>query len=193
MLALTYALINDECYRTDLQQTFKLAAIPASVLTNWIPVIAGDGNQRILGGVAEIESLPTISHGVVIQRATYDAMNVASAINSQFLWTVPPNDEGFFRVLLCAKVTQVASSSSTLGGSGGFTVNFTSADDGQVLNSLPGVLNGNVGHNDLTTTWGFGDIIIYAEVNTNISFNFGYLSSGATPMQYAIHVRLEDL
>lgn len=166
--------------------------------------IDGDADVWMTGDFNQFNGLSLVSHGLASQVARYDGQNLGAALSNIPLYTTPTatgggstdvnnNYSGFYRVLYAAKVTQAASVSSTLGGSGGITFTFTSADDGQILNSIPGVLNGNVGHNDLTTTWGSGTQTLYVASGTQITFSFGYVSSGATPMQYAIHVRLEDL
>lgn len=166
--------------------------------------IDGDGDVLMTGDYDEFNGLPLVSHGLMSQVARYDAYNQSAALTNVLLYTTPTNEgeaatdpnndyTGFYRVSYAAKVTTPASGSSTLGGSGGITFSFVSADDMQTLNSIPGVLNGNVGHNDVTTTWGSGTQIIYVEQGTQITFSFGYISSGTTPMQYVIHIRLEDL
>lgn len=166
--------------------------------------IDGNADIHMTGDFDEFNGLPLVSHGLSSQVATYDVQNEGAALTNVLLYTTPTNEgaaatdpnnnyTGFYRVSYAAKVTQAASNSSTLGGSGGITFSFVSADDGNTLNSIPGVLNGNVGHNDLTTTWGSGQQILYVEQGTNITFSFGYVSSGATPMLYALHIRLEDM
>lgn len=166
--------------------------------------VDGDGDLWMTGDCNQFNGLSLVSHGLPSQVARWDGQNLAAAQSNVVLYTTPTATgggstdvnnvySGFYRMIYCAKVTQAATVSSLLGGSGGMTVSFVSADDGNTLSSIPSVLNGNVGHNDLTTTWGYGSQVIYAASGTNITFSFGYTSSGATPMQYALHVRLEDL
>jgi len=146
------------------------------------------------GKFTNYAGLPLVNSGVPSQVASFDAVNQGAAITSQFLYTTQQTDVGqtgdFFNAFYSAKVVQAATSSSTLGGTSGITFNYTSGDDGKSLSSIPGVLNGNVGHNDLTTTVGTGAFTLYAKSGSTIQFNFDYLSSGITPMLYDIHVRL---
>jgi hypothetical protein len=166
----------------------------------FIYLVDSSGNVSTLGQFEFFNGLPLVSHGLASQVARFDALNQGGVITNQLLYTSPAVLDydgspysGFYRMTYTAKVTQVASSSSMLGGSGGITFTYISADDGQTLSTIPGVLNGNVNHNDLTSTVATGTSIVYAQAGTNITFSFGYTSSGATPMQYALHIRVEDL
>jgi hypothetical protein len=146
------------------------------------------------GKFTNYAGLPLVNSGVPTQIASFDAASQGAAITSQFLYTTSQSDTGqvgdFYNAFYSAKLVQAASSSSLLGGSGGITFNYVSGDDGVSLSTIPGVLNGNVGHNDLTSTVGAGVFTFYAKALTTIQFNFGYVSSGATPMLYNLHVRL---
>jgi hypothetical protein len=95
----------------------------------------------------------------------------------------------FTQLFFEAKVVQAASSGSMLGGTSGITYSFL-AGDGHVVSSIPGVLNGNVNHNDLTSAVASGLFTMYAAPGTPITVSFGYSSTGVTPMLYNLHIRL---
>ncbi|VVB52075.1 Uncharacterised protein [uncultured archaeon] len=143
-----------------------------------------------------------VSHGLVSEVATFDATQQQAAISNQLLYTIPTNatqpngvltiKSGFFRITWTIKLTQAATTSSVLGGSGGFQATYTSADDGVVVTTPGTAFSGNANNNPATTV-ASGQTIIYASSGSNILFGVGYTSVGATPMQYSVHARVEDL
>lgn len=84
-----------------------------------------------------------------------------------------------------AKVTQAATTSSVLGP---FTFTYTDCGDGtsQVLTIASAAGN-------LTSTQINGTVIACVKPSTTPTFTMGYTSVGATPMQYEMHIRIEDL
>ena len=143
------------------------------------PVVLGT-----FGGV------PTVSHGMAIAVCHQDYAAQSAAISNLLYYTVPANRAGFFRVTWSAKVTVPASVSSVLGGGSAFQLTYTDGVDNTVLTSPSTAFSGNGGN--VATTQGSGVVNIYAAANSAININFGYTSSG-TPMQYYLHVRLEDM
>lgn len=160
--------------------------------------LVGPGGNSLLnisngGKFTTCAGLPLVNSGVPSQVASIDLYSQGAALSNQPLYTVAQTDKNqvgdFYSAFFTAKVTQAASSSSTLGGTSGITYSYT-AEDGYALSSIPAVLNGNVGHNDLTSTVATGLFTMFSLVNTPITFSFGYISSGATPMLYSLHIRL---
>ena len=115
----------------------------------------------------------------------------AAAITATTLYAVTASNPGVYRVSWDAVVTQAATTSSTLGGANGFQVTYTDADTGvSVTTAASPTSTGNtVG----TTAIGGTLPPINVKASTTIQFTFGYTSSGATPMQFALHPRLEYL
>jgi hypothetical protein len=137
---------------------------------------------------------PTVSHGLAVEIAHQDFANQAAAITNYPYYTVPASRAGFFRVNWLAKITQVAAgggASSILGGTNGMQVTYSDGIDGQQVTA------GTIGfagseYNTLGTQLS-GQILLYAASGSPITFTFGYASTGSTPMQYFLHVRLEDM
>ena len=92
---------------------------------------------------------------------------------------------GIFRISVNIVVTQVATSSSTLPS---LSVVWTDADNSQSLSlQLTPTDTGN-----LLTTVHSGTAIIYPSASTTVYLSIsGYASSGATPMQFSLHIRAE--
>jgi hypothetical protein len=145
------------------------------------------------GKFTEYDGLPLKNSGVPSQIAFFDALNQGAAISNQVLYTPVTTDATgageFYAAFFEAKVVQAASSGSMLGSTSGITYSFL-AEDGHAVSSIPAVLNGNVSHNDLTTTVASGMFTMYATPGTPITISFGYSSTGTTPMLYNLHIRL---
>ena len=134
---------------------------------------------------------PTASHGVPVEVFHTDFIAQQAALSNQLVYTVPASRAGFFRINWMAKVTQVASSTSVLGGGAAFQVTYTDGFDGTSLTTPSTAFTGNSGN--ALTTQGSGGVLIYAAAGSPINVSFGYTSSGGTPMQYMLHVRIEDM
>jgi hypothetical protein len=111
--------------------------------------------------------------------------NQAADIGNQTLYTVPVS--GTYRVSVYEVTTQAATTSSTLPP---VQVTYTDADTGVVA---PATVGGTI----TTNTKGAyqqGSVIISAQQGSTIQWNAsGYVSSGATPMQYTVRVVAEFL
>jgi hypothetical protein len=97
-----------------------------------------------------------------------------------------PSANGYYLVSAYDVITQVASSSST---TPSITVNYTDADSGSATNIT--IISGNssnaVGSHSISPAYP-----IYAKSGVAITLSSsGYVSSGATSMQYALHARLQ--
>ena len=93
---------------------------------------------------------------------------------------------GLYRISIHIGVTTAATASSTLPS---VTVSYT--DQSSVAQSGTAVASNS---GNLTTDVGRGDVICSCKAGSAITFSTsGYASSGATAMQYSLHIRLEYL
>lgn len=146
------------------------------------------------------------SSGVVTlftnSRATVDLTAQGSAIGSTLLYAVPASDGGMYEITYVATVTRAATTSSTLGGSTGFQIDYTDLDTSvSKLTPQQGAPTaganqsyGNITNQGNTTaTMISGCIVVYAAASTNINYRIGYTSSGATSMQYNLHIKIRKV
>jgi hypothetical protein len=128
----------------------------------------------------------------VVTAASADLTAQTAAIGATTIYAVPATGAGMYRVTWNAKVTTAGTTSSTLGGAGGFQVTYTDADDSVTLTPLA-VPNATATGNT-TATQLSGVVIVNAKASTNIQYQFGYTDGGgATPMAYSLHVKVEKL
>lgn len=152
------------------------------------------GRSQVTNGVAgtnaivlfgpEIKPVPQT---VAVANLTAQSANVTSTA----MFT--PAANGFYRFSCYAVVTQAATSSSTLPNC---QVLWTDADTGTVepaVSVTQSVSTNTVGTFGVTSGSAFyGVLSIFAKSGASISYaTSGYASSGATPMQYSVHIRLE--
>jgi len=154
---------------------------------NILWAIGRDGLLKNVGGA------PLIGQGSPILVAKFDALAQQANITSTPIFTVPANMGGMYRAFAYAVTTQAATTSSTLPAIG---ATYTDLDSGVVAGAsmTNSVATNTVGVN--STTWpAIGQANIWnVKAGTVISISTtGYASVGATPMQYAIHIKLEYL
>jgi Pectate lyase superfamily protein len=143
-----------------------------------------DGTNNWNGWIHPMPSNPNLS-------GKLDLTGQANNIAATTIFTTPAQ-AGTYRVSCFTVVTQAATTSSTLP-SCGFT--WTDADSAQSENaSVTGTNAGNVvGRHGLTGT-AYGQMTIRAAASTAIQVSTsGYLTSGATSMQYATHAAVESI
>ncbi len=137
-------------------------------------------------------AIATVSNGVPAEYAKVDLTGQGAAITATTLYAVPATGAGMYQISWVAKVTQAATTSSVLGGTNGFQIVYTDADDSVVTTAPIGSMiftnNGNT-----TTTVIQGTITVSAKASTNIQYKMDYTSVGGTPMQYNLHVKLAAL
>lgn len=142
------------------------------------------------GAPSGVATLDSTGHVPVSQvtYASFNSVNDAANIGATTIYAIPTGRAGLYRVSAYAVVTQAATTSSTLPNVG---VLWTDNDSNVALSA-----------NTVTPTntanapgaFGNGDIVISARDGTNIQFQTSnYASVGGTPMQYAVHLRLEYL
>jgi len=120
--------------------------------------------------------------------ASSDAVNQSANISATTIYAVPAGRGGLYRVSAYGVVTQAATTSSTLPNIG---VLWTDNDTNVAL-----LANTMTPTNSANALGAFspGDQVISVREGTNIQFQTSnYASSGATPMQYAVHLRVEFL
>jgi len=130
-----------------------------------------------------------VGPGVV---AKYDATAQAANIGATTLYAVPANGGGMYRIIANVVLTQAATTSSTLPNC---ACVYTDNDSGVSENIafIPTSTANVVGTVVLGTNVS-GMLVVNAKANTNIQIGTNsYASSGATPMQYAVHIKLEYL
>ena len=119
---------------------------------------------------------------------TVDLIVQAANIGATTLYAVPAAGAGLYRVSAYIIVTQAATSSSTLP-----SVVLTFYDLANLTQQTYTLVPGNPTGNTLTTL-ASGDFVMAAEALTDIQYaTINYASSGATPMQYALHLRVEAM
>ena len=114
-------------------------------------------------------------------------------ISATTLYAVPASGVGMYRASCYVVETQAATTSST---TPGCQIIYTDADTSAVktISALDGASTNVVGAVDFLDSNNITLSGVNIKASTNIQYQTsGYASSGATPMQYAIHIRLEYL
>jgi hypothetical protein len=123
-----------------------------------------------------------------ITAGTVDLITQAGDVGTTTLYAVPVSGAGLYRVSAYIIVTQAASTSSTLP-----SVVLTFFDLANLTQQTYTLVPASPTGNSLTTL-AAGDFVVAAEALTNITYaTSGYASSGGTPMQFALHLRLEAM
>jgi hypothetical protein len=91
----------------------------------------------------------------------------------------PTLSAGLYQVSYAARITQAATSSSSL------TVTILWTDGGVACSQAGVALTGNT-----TSTQQSGFLLLQADAGSTVRYSTTYASSGATPMQYQLAVRL---
>lgn len=135
------------------------------------------------------------AHIVGVTAATAIAANqTAQAANIGATTLTTPSANGFYRFSCYIVLTQAATTSSVMPGC---QVGFTDADSGvaETMGILASGNNANLAgslSSELVVSSLFNPHGFFAKSGVAITYaTTGYSSTGATPMQYAIHVRLE--
>lgn len=123
--------------------------------------------------------------------ARVDLTAQGAAITATTLYAVPTGKAGTYHISWSAKVTRVATTSSTLAGAAGFQITYTDADDSVVVTPL--AKPNAVATANTTGTQLSGVEIANAKAGTNIQYQIDYTSVGATTMQYNLHIKAEYL
>lgn len=114
----------------------------------------------------------------------------SAAIAATTLYAVPSGQGGIYRISWAAKVTTVSDTSSILGGTNGFQIKYTDADDSVVVTTPSGPTSAS----NLTNTQLSGEVIVNAKAGTNLQYLFDYTDVAAyMPMQFSLYIRVEKL
>ncbi len=138
-------------------------------------------------------NIATVGQGIPAEYATIDLTAQTAAKTATLLYAVPAAGQGIYRVSWVATITTAATTSSILGGTNGFQVQFTSPTDSVVKTSNPSTTTGFTSAANTTGTTVSGCFVAYAKASTNINYLFDYTSVGGTPMAYELHIRCEAL
>lgn len=174
-----------------VQSGSALSGVPS------ISTMGGDTNVSLLittkgaGGITldrntNVVGAFTVNGKSVAPIVASDGRAAQSAnINAPTLYAVPTS--GLYRVSTYIVVTQAATTSSTMPS---VSVNYTEATSGAAVQDMVtntatlNLLGAHIG----------GTAVISAQQGSNIGYiTAGYASSGATPMQYAVHIKIEFL
>lgn len=131
--------------------------------------------------VGFFQALVDALNGTASREATVakTAQSAAIAATSVTSGTLAP---GLYRVSYYARITQAATTSSSL------TVTLAWTDGGVACSESGAAMTGNT-----TSTQQTGSRVIRVDSATQVTYATAYASSGATPMQYALSVVLESL
>ncbi len=174
---------------------------PASAATLTIAdgkTLTASNSITLAGTDATTMTFPPNSAGIVGRVAVADLTTQGTAITSTLLYAVPANGAGVYKACWVATVTRAATTSSTLGGAAGFQLVYTDNDDSVVKTSAAaGAPSAGVNQaysqtnqGNTTATQASGCVTVFAKASTNINYTYGYTSSGATTMQFNLHIRL---
>ncbi len=125
-----------------------------------------------------------VSPNIVVK---LDLTEQGTDISNTLLYSVPINGGGLYRVTSYAVITQAADTSSTMPA---VAIGFA---DGDSL-SLAGATVGTEVTTNAAGDYSSGSVVINPKPGTNINVSaVGYVTTGATFMQYAVHVSLEQI
>lgn len=157
---------------------------------------SANSTTTTLGGlVGTYGKRTTVAAGQPALFAGIDLTAKSAAVAATLLYTAPnlasPAGEGQYRISWSAVVTTAASTSSVLGGTNGFQIQFTDVDTGTQITPL--AVPNALGTGNTVGTQLSGEVIVNAKRNTVVNYLFDYTSVGVTAMQYALHIKLEYL
>ena len=121
--------------------------------------------------------------------AAYDATALAANVaQTNVIYTVPAGRAGMYRIESYVVLTQAATTSSTLPA---LDIKYTDESGFQQNNQVTGTDTANILSTSSMNAANTAQAMFYATAGSQIiAYTSGYTSVGATPMQYAVHVRL---
>lgn len=143
------------------------------------------------GLVSSYNAITTVANGVPAEYAESDITAQSAAIAATTIYPVPASGAGMYRVSWVATITTAASVSSNLGGTAGFQLKYTDANDSVVKTENPTTPNVSAGNTTATSISGCE--VAYCKASTNLQYLFGYSSTGVTAMQFNLHIKCEKL
>jgi hypothetical protein len=160
---------------------------PHTSMANKATVFQTDSN----GKITRISNIPTAgTNGVTPIVAVINATAQGANIGSSTLYAVPASGAGLYRVQCLVTLTRAATTSATLPGC---SVNWTD-NDSVTSPGFQAVVASAVTNTAGAGGWNSTPLIVNLRPSTTIVYQTtGYASSGATTMQYSIHITLEYL
>lgn len=110
----------------------------------------------------------------------------AAAITPTTLLAVGAGGAGVYQISYVATITQAATASSALGGANGLQLVYTNLSDSVSKTSQPGPISAI----NTTSVSVSGCVIANVLASTTIQYQFGYVSSGVTVMQYDLNIKV---
>lgn len=160
----------------------QLTATNASVTTLFA------GNSTLTSTLTKYNNVSTVRNGIGAEYYSSDLTAQSAAITATNIVASAPQT-GAYRVCYSADIT-TAGTSSSLGGTNGFQVTYTSPTDSVAKTTVLQSTDISTGNTTATATSGCRTI--YAKTATAISYTFDYTSTG-TVMVYEIHITTEAL
>lgn len=145
------------------------------------------------GTISKYNNITTVEAGVPSSLASSKLTAQAAAIGATTIYAVPAAGAGFYRISWVASVTTAATTSSILGGAGGFQVVYTDLNDNVVKTSNPTTITAETSAGNTTATTVSGVRIAYCKASTNLQYSFGYTSVGVTGMAFDLSIVVERL
>lgn len=149
------------------------------------PFLAGAAGQF----PTDYNGVALVSNGLPSEIAKADLTSQGAAITATTLISAPQT--GMYRVSWSAAITTVDGVSSSLGGTNGFQVVYTSPTDSVAKTTAPQT-PWATGLNTTGTADG-GVMVVYAKTATNIQYAYDYTSATPGQMKYELHIKLEAL
>jgi hypothetical protein len=149
-----------------------------------LPIVTMTGKMTTYNGIA------TVGNGVPSILATVDLTAQAAAIAATTIYAVPASGAGLYRVSWVATITTVDATACTLGGTTGFRLTYTDADD-SVVKTIDDLIYHRSATNSTATSIS-GAVVAYCKASTNLQYLFGYLATGGQ-MRYNLHAKVDFL
>lgn len=149
-----------------------------------------------IGTVTTYNTIATVGNGVPVERALVNLATQSAAKTTTTIFT--PSITAIYRISVYLQITRAASTSSILGGTSGVVITYNDGDgnvaqtDTVALQSAAGTVVTTVSTNTTATNLE-GSKIIYAKSGVAVTYAIDYTSVGTTSMQYAAHLRMEEL
>lgn len=147
------------------------------------------GGIYLPNGIAQFNGIATVASGMPALYAQSNLTAQAAAITATTLIT--PTTAAMYRVCFVSTITRAATASSILGGTNGFQIQYTDADDSVVKKSIARSILTSTAN---TTGTSLGDCFMAnVKASTALQYLFDYSSTGTTTMQYNLHIRAEAI
>lgn len=188
------ALIDNSNSNVSLGSGFGLMIMTDGVNYYTIRGVTTADWNTLVGATKAVKynGINLVSNGIPTEYATVDNTTATGNIGATTLYAVPSTGAGLYRLSYYVIVNRVATVSSTLP-----DLKFTWTDPDNSTAQAAGPFDSATPSANTLTTMYSGDVIISAKASTNIQYQVGvttvYASSGATSMQFSVHIRLEAL